>query len=421
VYVDFAIPGERADLKIPKRRKGYSVGFLEQVIEPSVYRMAPICKHFEYCGGCARRYIGYEYRLEPKRRILVNALEKYETETPQVPLTIASPRRQFYRNKLEYAFSIADSEPVIGFHAINRFDGVLRIDECFLQPEPSRKIVETAKALAIEMNIPFYNRKNGSGALRSLTVRASATNKAMAIAGFTPNGVNPRIPYLTSPRRLLPEITSLYFCRLDTFSSSYASGNSALFSGTMRLQEKLENVSFRLSPKSFFQPNGERAFHIYQTIVDKADFKRTDLVYDLYTGVGSMACFIASYVANVIGIEGTPEAISDAFSNAKSNGMENAEFVVGDILKTFKPRFIERYAKPDVVILDPPRSGALIEIKRTVVEAAPRKIIYLGCNPVSLAFDLKMLTNGYRASRVRPFDMFPRAHHAETPAILDRC
>lgn len=421
VYVDFVIPDELVDIKIPKRQKGYSVGFLEQIIEPSIHRIKPFCNHFQHCGGCGWQHISYSYQMELKRQILVNALEKYEIVTPEVPLTIASPQQHYYRNKLEYAFSIDEvGQPVLGFHLYDRFDSVIQIDECFLQPEPSRKIAETAKALAVEMDIPFYNQQDGSGVIRSLTIRTTNARKVMVIVGFTPNGAELRIPYLRRLQECLPEITSIYYCQLDSYKSSYVSSELIHFNGSTDLHEKLNEYTFRLSPKAFFQPNREQAEAIYQTIVDVAGFKSSDLVYDLYTGVGSIACCVAPKVGKVIGIEGTPEAIDDARYNAEVNNISNAEFLVGDILETFKPEFIAQHGKPDIIILDPPRSGTLIEIKRTIVESQPRRIIYLSCNPVSLAFDLKMLTNGYHISYIQPFDMFPHTHHVETLVVLER-
>jgi len=428
VYVDFAIPGELVDIKTAKRQKGFSVGMLESVSEPSENRTTPICKHFGCCGGCSWQHISYPYQLELKRNILVNALSKYEVETPDLALTIASPNVQYYRNKLEYAFSsIFEGEDkklvqrsALGFHPFNRFDSVISIDECFLQPEPSRRVAEASKCLAVEMGLPFYNQRENSGAIRSLTIRTSSSDELMVVVGFTPEQKERREAYMIELQKRLPEISSLFYCQLEGFKDSYVSVGLVHISGTEFICEKIGNITFSLSPKAFFQPNVKQATSIYQTILTKVDFRSSDLVYDLYTGVGSIACFIASAVRKVIGIEGTPEAIADARYNAELNGVRNAEFVVGDILETFKPNFIERYGKPDIVILDPPRSGTLIEIKRTIVESQPRTIVYLSCNPVSLAFDLKMLTQGYRVNYIQPFDMFPHTHHVETLVVLNR-
>lgn len=421
IYIDFTIPDELVDIKIPKRQKGYAVGFLERIIEPSPNRAQPFCKHFQYCGGCNWQHIGYSHQLELKRQMLANALSKYEIATPEIPHTVSSPQLQYYRNKLEYAFSVDEKEqPTLGFHPYDKFNRVVQIDECFLQPEPSRRIAETAKALAVEMDIPFYNQQDGSGVIRSLTIRTTNANEVMVAVGFTPNGAELRIPYLQRLHERLPEVTSLYFCQLADFKSSYASSDLILYSGATHLHEKMGRFTFRLSAKSFFQPNRAQAQAIYQAIVDVAHFTPNDLVYDLYTGVGSIACYVAPKVGKVIGIEGTPEAINDACYNAEQNGITNAAFLAGDILETFKPAFVARHGKPDVIVLDPPRSGTLIEIKRTIVEAQPRKIIYLSCNPVSLAFDLKMLTNGYHVSYIQPFDMFPHTHHVETLVVLER-
>ncbi len=428
VYVDFCIPNELVHISTPKHQKGFSLGRLEAIVEPSPYRVAPFCKHFKRCGGCEWQHISYQRQLELKREILVNALNKYAIVTPEVPLTIASPQQTYYRNKLEYAFSmrtdgdteLAVSIPTLGFHPFDSFQEVEQIDECFLQPDPSRRVAETAQQLGIEMNIPFYNQHDGSGILRSLTIRTTQSNELMLIAGFTPNYPELREPYLTELLKRIPEITSLYFTELSGFKSSYSTSELKLLAGGEYIHETVNGLRFRLNAKSFFQPNPIQAAAIYQRIVEHAGFNPTDLVYDLYTGVGSIACSVAGKVQKVIGIEGTPEAIEDAKHNAKANGIANADFLTGDILETFKPAFVAQHGKPDVVILDPPRSGTLIEIKRTIVESAPRKIVYLSCNPVSLAFDLTMLTNGYRVSYIQPFDMFPHTHHVETLVVLER-
>ena len=429
IYVDFAIPGELVNVSIPRHYKGYVVGTLENITDISEYRQVPFCKHFGECGGCSWQHIEYRYQLGLKARILSEALAKYEIATPAISSATASPSQCYYRNKLEYAFSsntdtIAEEQAreggVLGFHPYSTFKQVVSIEKCFLQPDPSRKVAAVAHAIARETELAFYNQQNGAGDIRSLTIRTSSTGELMLIVGFSTADTNIIEAYLAKLFSRAPEITSLYYCTLSGFDASYVTGNLTLYKGDKYINEKLNGQTFRVNPKSFFQPNVQQAEAIFNTIIRQADLRSSDLVYDLYTGVGSIACHIAGSARQVVGIEGSAEAIADAEYNALQNGITNATFMVGDILKTFTPGFVEQYGKPDVVILDPPRSGTLIEIKRTILQAAPRLIIYLSCNPVSLAFDLKMLTQGYRIAYIQPFDMFPQTHHVETLVILEK-
>jgi 23S rRNA (uracil1939-C5)-methyltransferase len=430
VFVNSGVPGDVVDVVLNRKERGFRLGDISEIKEPSLHRIKPICKHFGICGGCNWQHIAYKKQLELKRNILVNALKKYDIRFPELPETVSSENTEFYRNKVDYAFSVVGLNskdnsinlvPVLGFHPVNRPDKVLDIEECFLQKEPSRSIYQNVKEYATEHNFPFYNFEAKSGSLRSLVIRTSTTGEVMVIVGFTDDEPLTREKLLNHLLLKVPEITSLHYTVLSDPSRGYMDGDIICYGNTKPYMiEKSGKLVFRISPKSFYQPNPQQANVIFNKIVEFADFRGTELVYDLYTGVGTIACSISKYVNKVIGIEGSVDAINDAKENAILNKLTNLEFLTGDILETFTPEFVNSHGKPDVVILDPPRSGTLIEIKKTIISSGPEKIIYLSCNPVSLAWDLKQLTEKYKVIRIQPFDMFPHTHHVETLVLLEK-
>ncbi|MDR1055137.1 MAG: 23S rRNA (uracil(1939)-C(5))-methyltransferase RlmD [Prevotellaceae bacterium] len=423
IYVDNAIPCELVDIKVAKRQKGYVKGEVECVVKASENRANPFCKHFGQCGGCNWQHINYNYQLELKRLILQNALQKYDIACPSIPLPEASPQQLYYRNKTEYAFSVDNyGNELLGFHLPERSDCVLDIEECYLQPEPSRKIYNAAKQVARELGYSFYNYADNSGMLRSLTVRTATIGETGVIVGFAHCNYNDRVKYLTALQTAVPEINSLYYAIFDKPDLKYTDIPYIHFPKTAtHLSEKTNNLLFKISPKAFYQPNPLQAKNLYRQVLEYGNFKGGEQVVDLYTGIGTIACYIAPKVGSVLGIEGSSEAIDDAQLNARINNIANAGFITGDILETFTRSFLEDFGKIDVIILDPPRSGTLIEIKKTILAATPSKIIYVSCNPVSLAFDLKQLCeNHYQVTAIQPFDMFPHTHHVETVVLLER-
>lgn len=422
IYIDNAIPGEVADVLVAKRQKGYVKGSVDKITQPSNQRVEPFCKHFLACGGCNWQHISYSHQLELKQTILQNALDKYAIVTPPVPLPIASPYLQYYRNKTEYAFSADtnDSFAVFGFHQANCSDCVMNIDECYLQPEPSRKIYEAAKNIAQQQSYTYYNYANNSGMLRSLSIRTTTVGETAVIIGFAHCTDECKSLFIDLLLKAVPEITSVYYTVLSKADLRYADIPHIHVNGTAtHLTERMGNLTFKISPKAFYQPNPLQAENIYKQVLQYGDFKGTERVVDLYTGIGTIACYVASAVGDVTGVEGSADAIADAKVNASLNGITNATFITGDILETFTPCFLARHGKIDVLVLDPPRSGTLIEIKKTILAAAPSKIIYVSCNPVSLAFDLKQLcAANYQVAAIQPFDMFPHTHHIETVVLL---
>ncbi|MDP4210947.1 MAG: 23S rRNA (uracil(1939)-C(5))-methyltransferase RlmD [Bacteroidota bacterium] len=425
IFVDFGIPGETVEVMLDRRKRGFYCASIDRIKVQSPQRVAPFCQHFGTCGGCNWQHMNYPKQLHLKKLILQNALTKYQIETPEIPDVIPSPSTVHFRNKVEYAFdgeyNTPDSHNYLGFHPFDRRDRVIDIEECWLQREPSRTIYEKIKSIAIDLGLPFYNYEERSGFLRNLIIRTSTTNETLVIIGFCYDDKERRDVLLQRIKGSVSEINSLMFTILSSPEKGFADGEIILHSGGPGfLTEKMDGINYRISPKAFYQPNPAQANVIYQKIVEFGNFSGNEFVYDLYTGAGTIACYIASKVRKILGIEGSPDAITDAFINAQINNLPNTDFICGDVLRTFNNDFVSAREKPDIIILDPPRSGTLIEIKKTIIRASPSKIIYVSCNPVSLAFDLTMLTNGYRVTKIQPIDMFPHTHHVETVVLLEK-
>lgn len=424
IFVPFGIPGETVDVVLDRKQRGFYVGIIERIKESSADRSQPFCMHHGICGGCNWQHINYQTQLRLKKRILENALRKYNIETPAIPDVIPSNDIHNFRNKVEYSFASIGyhgSANCLGYHPLETRQEVIAIEECWLQREPSRKIYQAAREIAISCGIPFYHYPDKSGLIRNIVIRTSASGETMVIAGFTGDDSGKISNFLSQLKNEVPEITSLLYTILTSPEKGYMDGELVLFVGMEFIMEKMGSITFRISPRTFFQPNPQQAFHIYEKVLEYADPDGSEMVYDLYTGAGTIACYLASKVGKIIGIEGSADAIKDAEINAAINKLSNTEFICGDVLKTFNPEFVSMHGIPDIVVLDPPRSGTLIEIKKTIVGALPSKIIYVSCNPVSLAFDLTMLTNGYRVTQIQPYDMFPHTHHVETVVLLEKC
>jgi 23S rRNA (uracil1939-C5)-methyltransferase len=414
IYADGGIPGEIVDLEIDRVQRGYRYGKTVHVVQASTQRVAPFCKHYGVCGGCLWQHIAYNEQLNLKREILQNALRKYNIATPAIPPVLPSPLQQGYRNKSEYAFthSAYDSgSPALGFHAGERRDAVCAIDECYLQPAAVQQTADIIKNAAVELDLPFYNYPNRNGLLKSLQLRTTTRGQLLALLDVTED--DSRVTnFLQHLQKICTGVTS-WFYSCDAKEPVHVAGNHYL-------TEYSDGLVFRYSPQSFYQPNPLQAENLCAQVRSFAAFKGNERVYDLYTGIGSLACHVARDAAEVVGIEGNAAAIADAQYNAAFNGLHNVHFIIGDILHTFNDSFVAAHWRPDAIILDPPRSGTLIEIKKTILRAAPQKIIYVSCNPVSLAFDLTQLCENYRVAAIQPVDMFPHTHHVETVVLLER-
>lgn len=434
IYADYGIPGEKVNISHVQKQGDFLKGTVSEVLEPHKYRCKPFCKHFGICGGCSWQHISYEGQLEWKRQLVINALKKYQINSPEIPAVIPSPKQQYFRHRLEYTFSnrrwyyegegrIDDPHKrlALGFHPADNPAKVVDIDECFLQPEPSRKIYENIKEFTLLNGYSYYDPREKTGLMRSLAIRITTTSEVMVILIFGEDKPDMRKPLIDNLLKEVPQITSVYYGIASSIEETYHEIELNHYNGiATTIAETANGLIFKMSPRSFFQPNPGQAGKIFETIAGLADLDGIDLVVDLYGGIGTIALTLAPKCRKVIGIEGSPDASSDAVQNAKFNGITNAEFINGDCLETFNDSFLGKHGNPDVVVLDPPRSGTLIEIKKTILKAQPRKIIYLSCNPLSLAFDLKMLTQGYIITHIQPFDQFPHTHHVETLVVLEK-
>jgi len=432
IYLDFGIPGEEVTFTLDRRKQGFRSGQIVEVITSSAHRVDPFCIHHRQCGGCPWQHIDYPQQLKLKHTILCNALTKYGILTPEVPSVIPSPEMHYYRHRVEYTFaasaykdtSYADKGPsgsALGFHCYGEPGQIIDIRECYLQQQPSRSICDFVKLYALEQGLRFFDHDQKTGFLRSLSIRTNRSGETMVVIGFTEDRPVERENLLRKLLQEFPVIVSLCWTIHLSHSHSQLQGEIIPYGDTKPYFYKiLGGNRFRVNASSFFQPNAKQAENIFVMAHDWANLSGTEKVYDLYTGLGTIALFLAPGAKQVTGIDASPGAIEDAEENAKMNGIENAAFLVGDILETFTPDFLLKHGKPDVIVLDPPRSGTLIEIKKTIKNSGAEKVLYLSCNPVSLAFDLKQLTEVYMVTRIQPFDMLPHTQHLETLVLLEK-
>lgn len=420
IYLDFGIPGEEVMYISHRKKQGFRSGEVTQVISPSSFRLLPFCIHHNVCSGCPWQHIEYDHQLRLKKDILLNALARYEIEVPEIPNVIPSPDLYFYRHRVEYAFA-SGTPPILGFHNSNDPALIADIMECYMQTRLSQDIRDFIKNYAYTNQLEFYNRRNNTGFLRSLSIRINKTGEALVVIGINYDDTHAREKLINSLISAFSRIISVNYTIHLSPSHGQMQGEIIPAAGTQPfIYESLDNNNFRIHASSFFQPNVSQAEQIFRTIREWSGLNGSERIYDLYTGVGTIAHYLAPLAKHITGIEGSSYAIEDARTNAGMNKLKNIDFIKGDILETFTPEFISQNGKPDMIVLDPPRSGTLIEIKKAINSSGANKVIYLSCNPVSLAFDLKQLTEVYRVVRIQPFDMFPHTHHLETLVMLER-
>lgn len=416
IYLDAAVPGDVVDVKVPKRYRGFLAGTIERIVHPSPHRIVPFCKHFAVCGGCNWMPVRYEYQLELKRRILLEAFQKYEIEISSLPTVYSSPQTLFFRNRCEFAFSAAGN--VVGFHPAGNPHQVFETEECFLQPEPSMSIVRKIKETALAMAIPFYHPEEKKEGLRKLVLRMASGGDLMVLLGGTGIPAETLKRMAKEVHSAFPQIGSVLY---EEMMADDRSAAIQLLSGYREVWEETANgLRFFISPHTFYQPHSVQAEKMFGRVVSLLDLKGNERIIDLYCGAGTFTLHVARLAAEVIGIDGSTSAINDAIRNAEVNGIHHVKFIQGDILTTFTPTFLQRCFSPDVIILDPPRAGTLMEIKKNIVAARPAKIVYISCNPVSLAWDMKFFIPYYRITAIEMYDQYPHTHHVETLVMLER-
>lgn len=431
LFVEFAVPGDVVDVRVIKKKKNYLEGRIIRIVKPSEKRLEPFCEHFGVCGGCKWQPLPYEMQLEAKRQQVYDQLVRIgHLEVPEILPTLGSEKTVEYRNKLEFSASDkrwlsaeemeAETEftPGLGFHVGKFFDKVLDINRCHLQPEPSNAIRLFIRKYALEHGIPFYNLRENHGILRNIFVRTTERGEVMLIVCFGGEfpGMNDMLDAIADG---FPQIKSLYYIVNAKVNDSIADQDCILYKGEEAIYEEMEGLKFKIGPKSFYQTNTLQAYNLYKVARGFAELQGNEVVYDLYTGTGTIAQFVSAGASRVIGIEYVPEAIDDAKVNAAGNGITNCEFFAGDMKDVLNDRFIEEHGKPDVMIVDPPRAGMHPDVVKTILNAAPRRIVYVSCNPASQARDLAMMSGKYKITAVQPVDMFPHTQHVENVCRLE--
>ena len=432
VFVPFAVPGDVVDIRVTKKRKNFLEGFILRIKTPSPDRLEPFCSHFGVCGGCKWQPLPYAMQLKAKQKQVYDQLVRIgHLQVPEIQPIIPSEKLKYYRNKLEFTASdkrwLLDGEnpeglsPAdrcgLGFHVGKFFDKVLDLQECHLQPEPSNAIRLFAKKYALDHSIPFYDIRGNQGIFRSIFVRTTEKGDVMAIVCFA-SDFDGREAFLDALGKEFPSISSLYYIINSKLNDSIGDQTPLLYKGEEAIYEEMEGLRFKIGPKSFFQTNTPQARRLYTVARDFADLTGSETVYDLYTGTGTIAQFVAGKASKVIGIEYVPEAIEDAKLNAKANGITNCEFFAGDMKDVLDAAFIEAHGKPDVIILDPPRAGIHPDVAKVILDANPSRIVYVSCNPASQARDLAILSGKYDITAVQPVDMFPHTQHVENVCKL---
>ena len=434
LFVQFAVPGDIVDVKVTKKKKNYMEGYILRLVKPSAHRLEPFCSHFGICGGCKWQPLPYEMQLQAKQQQVYDQLVRIgHLDVPEIQPIAGSEKTAGYRNKLEFTFSnrrwieagedpekIAPEDRVgLGFHVGRFFDKVLDIRHCYLQDGPSNDIRLFIRKYAVEHGLEFFDIRNHHGFLRNMIVRNNLKGDVMLILCFYHEDEAARTALLDSVAAEFPQIKSLWYVINGKANDSIADQECILYKGEDAIYEQMENLKFKIGPKSFYQTNSLQAYTLYSIARDFARLQGGETVYDLYTGTGTIAQFISAKASKVIGIEYVPEAIADARVNARNNGITNCEFFAGDMKDVLTDNFIAEHGKPDVIILDPPRAGIHPDVAQVILNAAPARIVYVSCNPASQARDLAILSGKYRITAVRPVDMFPHTHHVENVVALE--
>lgn len=435
VFVPMLIPGDVVDIRIKKKRKKYIEGSVVRFHEYSPDRINPPCNHFGICGGCKWQHLPYDLQLFHKEKQVRDNLERIgKVSLPEINHILGSPQIFRYRNKLEFAFSdkrwltneeiTSDNEfakeDAIGFHIPGLFDKVLDIRECLLQPEPSNEIRNSVREYAHKDRMTFFNAREQSGFLRNMIIRNSLKGEIMVIFVFFYEDEKRREGLLDFISGKFPEITSLFYIINSKKNDSLSDQEPVLYKGNDHIIEEMNGLKFRIGPKSFYQTNTRQSVTLYSVAKEFAGLTGKETVYDLYTGTGTIADFVADSAARVIGIEYIEEAVQDAVKNSELNKINNTRFYSGDIRSVLNEQFINENGRPDVIITDPPRAGMHEDVVRTIVSASPGRIVYISCNPSTQARDILLMSERYTVDKVQPVDMFPHTHHVENVILLKR-
>ncbi len=438
IFVPYAVPGDVVDLQIKRKKHSYAEAEVIKFHKYSDKRSKPFCQHFGVCGGCKWQCLPYDEQIRYKQKQIHDNLTRIgKVELPEFMPILGSKHQTHYRNKLEFGFSNKrwltqeeissgkkfDVMDAVGFHIPGAFDKILDIEQCYLMDDINNRLRNGIRTFALNNNISFYDIKGGHGVLRNMMIRTSATQEVMLLIQFSIHNNEEQAQaesVLNYVHESFPEVTSLLWVNNLKCNDTIGDLEVHTFYGTDFIYETMEGLRFKVGPKSFYQTNTEQAYELYKVARSFAKLTGNELVYDLYTGTGTIANFVAHQAKQVIGIEYVPEAIEDAKVNAKLNNLDNTLFYAGDMKDILNQDFIAEHGRPDVIITDPPRAGMHTDVIDTILFAAPQRIVYVSCNPATQARDLQLLDKDYKVMAVQPVDMFPQTHHVENVVLLER-
>ncbi len=434
VFVPGAIPGDVVDLQVTRKRKNYREARITNFRKYSDLRTDPFCEHFGTCGGCKWQHLPYAEQLKYKEKQVYDVLSRIgKINIGKKNPIIGAEKTQFYRNKLEYTFSnhrwLSDEEAAgdetfsnrngLGFHVPGRFDRVVDVNKCYLQEDPSNQIRNAARDFALDNQLSFYDHKTNEGLLRNLIIRTTTTGEVMVVLSvqFDEPGIYEMLEHISES---VESITSLMYVINAKKNETLYDQDIRTFKGRNHIFEELDGLKFKIGPKSFFQTNSTQALRLYRKAKEYAGLTGSEIVYDLYTGTGTIANYVAGTSKKVVGIESVPEAIEDAHINSELNGIDNTLFHAGDMKDIFTPEFVAANGHPDVIITDPPRAGMHQDVIRELLRIEPGRIVYVSCNPATQARDAELLSEKYDCIESQPVDMFPHTHHIENILLLEK-
>lgn len=435
LFVPYAAPGDVLDIQLTRKKNSYAEGKIVNIKEYSPFRVTPKCQHFGVCGGCKWQHLDYSKQIEYKQQQVVDNLTRIgKVQLPDISPILGSEKQFYYRNKLEFTFSNRSwltkeeldsqqeftSRDALGFHIPGMFDKVLDIKECYLQNDISNKIRLSIREFAIQNGYSFFDLRAQIGDMRGIIIRTSSTEEIMLIVIFATDDSNKISMMMNHISSSFPQITSLMYVVNQKCNDIISDLPITLWSGKDHIIEQMEELKFKVGPKSFYQTNSQQAHRLYSVVRDFAALSGDEFVYDLYTGTGTIANFVAKRAKKVIGIEYVPDAIEDAKVNSQLNNIENTYFIAGDMKDIPTNDFVEKNGRPDVIITDPPRAGMHEDVINVILAAAPEKIVYVSCNPATQARDAAMLESAYKITKVQPVDMFPHTHHVENVMLFEK-
>ncbi|HIP26536.1 MAG TPA: 23S rRNA (uracil(1939)-C(5))-methyltransferase RlmD [Flavobacteriaceae bacterium] len=435
IFLTNTVPGDIVDIQTGKKRKAYFEGKAIKFHKLSKRRTEPVCEHFENCGGCKWQHMKYEDQLFYKEKEVTNNLIRIgHLELPEITPILGCEKQYFYRNKMEFSFSSSrwltyeeinseeeiDNRNACGFHIAGMWDKILDVEKCHLQEEPSNEIRNFIKSFGIKNDLEFYNPRAQEGLLRTVMLRISSNGEVMIVIQFFKEDVEKRELLLNAIADKFPNVTSLQYIINSKGNDSIYDQDIILFKGRDHIFEEMEGLKFKINAKSFYQTNSYQAYELYKITRNFANLTGNELVYDLYTGTGTIAQFVAKKAKKVVGVESVPEAILDAKENAKNNKIDNVDFFVGDMKEVFTDEFIAQNGQPDVIITDPPREGMHKKVVEQILKIQPDRIVYVSCNSATQARDLEILNPIYRIVKTQAVDMFPQTHHVENVVLLEK-